>query len=344
MNRDQGPGTRGQGREEGAALPAGPVILHPLSFILRGAAPRSGISLLEVLVSIFVLSVGLLGLAALLPVGSLAILETNKADRAGNCGRAALRAIKACKLLSSANWSNPSADTLGSSFAVDPMGLAVSSSVANTIPRIGLSGPLASVSFFWPDDLTFVAPTGPGRPNGIVSTAGLFQFGGDYSWFFTVTPLPTEFWLRTVREANAPSCLTSPYHYLVSVVVCYKRNVAGGEKTATVTFLSGGVGGGDLKLTYPGTPPITFNIKENDWIALCGQVTVPNGNGGTHNVNLCQWYRVVAVGDNSNTPNQQYVTVNGPDWLGGTATAVAIDQSIVGVYTEAIELDRDTIW
>ena len=56
---------------------------------------------MEVLISIFVLSMGLLGLAALLPVGSYTILETIKADRAGDCGRAALRDLKARRMLDS---------------------------------------------------------------------------------------------------------------------------------------------------------------------------------------------------------------------------------------------------
>ena len=50
--------------------------------------PRAGISLMEVLISTFVLSIGLLGLAALIPVGRFAIVQTAKSDRAGACGRA----------------------------------------------------------------------------------------------------------------------------------------------------------------------------------------------------------------------------------------------------------------
>ncbi len=43
---------------------------------------------MEVLISTFVMSIGLLGLAALIPVGRFAIVQTGKADRAGACGRA----------------------------------------------------------------------------------------------------------------------------------------------------------------------------------------------------------------------------------------------------------------
>jgi hypothetical protein len=47
----------------------------------------------------FVLSVGLLGVAALIPVGRFAIVETAKADRSGACGRAALSEIKVRRML-----------------------------------------------------------------------------------------------------------------------------------------------------------------------------------------------------------------------------------------------------
>ncbi len=60
---------------------------------------RRGVSLLEVLVSMFVLSIGLMGVAALLPVGGFHIAEAGKADRSATCGRAALRDIRIRRML-----------------------------------------------------------------------------------------------------------------------------------------------------------------------------------------------------------------------------------------------------
>jgi len=65
---------------------------------------RRGVTLMEVLISIFVLSVGLLGVAALIPLGGATILETSKADRAGDCGRAGLRQVKVRRMLDPQNW------------------------------------------------------------------------------------------------------------------------------------------------------------------------------------------------------------------------------------------------
>jgi hypothetical protein len=106
-------------------------------------------------------------------------------------------------------------------------------------------------------------------------------------------------------------------------VVCYKRNFgagAGSEKTAAATLTDGGVGGGGVTLGAP------LGVKEGEWIALTG-------------TGVCRWYRVVAVDDSGTN-----LTLNGPDWPGGAATAVAIDKSVLGVYTTSVELDSDPLW
>ena len=65
-------------------------VIHHSSFIIHHS-PRRGLSLLEVLVSIGILTLGLLGVAMLIPIGKFAMTEVEKADRTGTCGRAAAR-------------------------------------------------------------------------------------------------------------------------------------------------------------------------------------------------------------------------------------------------------------
>ena len=65
---------------------------------------RSGVSLLEVLISIFVLSLGLLGVAAVIPVGGHEILEAVKADRAAACGQSVLHDMKVSRMLNLGEW------------------------------------------------------------------------------------------------------------------------------------------------------------------------------------------------------------------------------------------------
>ena len=56
----------------------------------RAATSRRGVSLIEVLMSIFILSVGLMGMASLIPVGGYQVGEAIKSDRAAAVGRAAV--------------------------------------------------------------------------------------------------------------------------------------------------------------------------------------------------------------------------------------------------------------
>ena len=64
------------------------VIQNPKSKI------QNGLTLLEVLIAIGVLSVGLLGVAALIPIGRFSVLETSKADRSADAGRAIARQVR----------------------------------------------------------------------------------------------------------------------------------------------------------------------------------------------------------------------------------------------------------
>ena len=154
--KDEGRGSRAYAA---APRPYSSFILHPLSLILHPSSLRSGITLLEVLISVFVLSVGLMGMAALLPVGRYAIVETGKADRAGACGRAALHQIKVCRMLDPVNWSNQAAGNSGGSFAVDPLGVSkLGTAFGGVIPRITLNGISADQVFTCQDDLSFVKP------------------------------------------------------------------------------------------------------------------------------------------------------------------------------------------
>jgi hypothetical protein len=114
--------------------------------------------LLEVLIATFVLSIGLLGLASLIPVGRFAMVETAKSDRSGACGRAALRDVQVCQMVNPFTWRhtvnaagtananlnlNPAVDAAtgffqapGLSYAIDPL-LIASDYAANVTTNLG---------------------------------------------------------------------------------------------------------------------------------------------------------------------------------------------------------------
>jgi hypothetical protein len=84
------------------------------------SATRCGISLLEVLISMFVMLVGLLGVASLLPVGRFEVQRGAKIDRSSACGRVAFRDMKVRGVLNPNSW------------AAEPNGNAVYNSGAQT--------------------------------------------------------------------------------------------------------------------------------------------------------------------------------------------------------------------
>lgn len=65
---------------------------------------RAGVSLLEVLVSIGILTVGLLGVAAMIPLAQVDIVRATRADRAASIGRSAIRDAKVRGILNPRVW------------------------------------------------------------------------------------------------------------------------------------------------------------------------------------------------------------------------------------------------
>ncbi|NLE37936.1 MAG: hypothetical protein GX621_07915 [Pirellulaceae bacterium] len=98
-------------------------------------APRAGVSLLEVLIAMFVITIGLLGVAALIPTGHFAVVKSTEADRAAACGRAALSEVATREMLVPTTWRWPTgnyagpgaalyAAQYGDAFAIDPLFIA----------------------------------------------------------------------------------------------------------------------------------------------------------------------------------------------------------------------------
>jgi len=326
--------------------------IHHSSFIPHHSR-RRGLSLLEVLVSMAVLSLGLLGVAALIPIGKMAMVETNKSDRTGACGRAGQHEIKVRRMLSSNNWA--SVPTGSNIFVLDPLGyLRIGHTLGGTsgIERINLqtsSGALtddqAKNIFFWHDDLTYVAakdstnPTNGERPMGMFIQADGSEktspvtatqaTGGEFSWFATVTP--------SLGEMNAGLTWNQRRQYSVSVVVCWRRTFDNtGETLVQGVNCDSATGYGGIGIWYPNTnttvtPSVPNPVpKENEWVLL-------NGTMGP------AWYRVASAGDDGTNIR---VSLVGPDWYNGASTTanLIVVKGVTGVYTTTVQLDNDATW
>jgi hypothetical protein len=187
---------------------------------------------------------------------------------------------------------------------------------------------------------------------------------GAFSWMATVcpTPGPEDLYIGGVPYYR----VDLPRYYQLSVAVFNRRdfsppptavpadNQPPSERAVIATFS----GGGDIMLYAPQASQSTYlNLRENEWLLLCGQQSVLSLQGALYYRNIFVWYRVVATsaidqdttGGVTNGLYRRRVTVAGEDWnpawcfsvpAGGTtvwgAQAVLFN-GIIGVYPTQIQ-------
>ncbi len=319
---------------------------------------RTGISLLEVLISIFVLSVGLLGVAALIPIGKVAMNKVEQSDRTGFLGRAALRDIKVRGMLGFNNWSTgPSPGTritagnaIISAFVIDPLGHAhgvtgnmgplqrctLLNSPVPLPPALGVQYSLSAAEsiFVSHDDLVFDYSTDRSqRPTAVMESPGVIAHEGRYSWFATICP----------AEGEASLAVGEKRNLAVSIVVCKNRNFAVANQTVNVTAMSGGIGGCSVSLATA-----LPTIKHDDWVMLVGEKSVCTDLTAIPPTaavaQVARWYRVISAGNDQTPPTLGLV---GPDWDcatpgPGTVVTLVIIDGVTGVYAETISTASGT--
>ena len=317
-----------------------PVLRVRLRWFARVRRDPAGFSLLEILISIFIILFGLVGLVSLLPVGRYEMAQTQIYDYSAACGRAGLHEIKTRRMLGYM-WNSSSmttVSTISSTVMLDPLGYAKNTawtSFPSSSSMVRFSLPASSSSnavmpstaaervFRWQDDLVFDIPEGGLRPRQMYFTSltasttaagsGLVpQSEGNYSWMAMVAPL--------TNSSGVPT-----YYYTVSVVVFFKRDFT--EPSCSVTMLNSVTSSGGLLISDVQLSDTTLDVRENRWIMLMGN-------------SIYQWYRVVSVGDLGGL-SYRNVSLAGPDWPSTTAPTTAIvPPGVVGVYTETLELDQ----
>lgn len=225
-------------------------------------AVRGGFTLLEVLVSIFILLFGLLAVAAVVPIAGLRIIQTKQADQSAACGQSAMRDVKVRRMTEPRKWQYyggsgftdvpvSGADgpliSFSTSFAIDPLGFAknygdttalgamarfpyYAPAAYTTMLRVTLKDAgggqlpyaLADRIFTWHDDLEIPVPTDPGA-----RPVAMQDSGGN------VWEIEGKYsWLATVTpEVTVPDVTSPDRHYIdrhrsyrVSIIVFYNRD------------------------------------------------------------------------------------------------------------------------
>ena len=326
---------------------------------------RRGISLIEVLMSIFIISIGIMGVAVLIPLAHYLANRGATADRAAAAGLAGLNSFKVLGLENPQTWRQPAgalmllapADTganapfeiAGSKkYCLDARGVArgLTANFPNggtvTMPRLTLNSgigptaagnimqtPQADQTFSIHDDLVFTVndndPTA--APAQTLEGSGDKRFAArDFSWLATL-----------VRELPGNQ-------YTLSVAVVQGRNGINATEMGNLeaelnvnAMPGGGIGGGDVTVSIPGSPSaaqtaIFTGLVPGQWLML------------TH-AERARWYRIVAVSEVNGSSRD--VTLAGRDWdpTGAYgAPKAAVLTNVIGVYVRTVRLKSDSMW
>lgn len=302
---------------------------------------RHGFSLLELLIAIFVILVGLLGVVALIPVGHRSMLEATQHDRARTLAASSIQEVQTRGWIRPEWWCWPDgADfdetvTTGWAVAIDPLYVGANAPDAGTeylpfgiaagLPRLTLwavppvpgatppflspvqpmSSALAERLFRAPDDLLFSIEEDQ-RAKAVPGTTQAIAAKGEYSYFFTVSP----------NVGDMGVSYQDKEMFSVSTVVCYQRNVAKDGPSPTATRFQqdreiqanvvwpGGTYNGEVRLVFSSLDDAD-RVNESEWIALYRA-----------DRRAVMWYRIIAIDDVDGTqPMSRYVTLGGPDWF-----------------------------
>lgn len=115
-----------------------------LRALLSERTGRAAFSLLEVLIAMFILTVGMLGIAAVVVIGNASALRAMVADRVANVGRNVLADVRTREWLDATRWLNvdgshvvPHRDAplpIGEAFCIDPLYIAAVTSQPGGVP------------------------------------------------------------------------------------------------------------------------------------------------------------------------------------------------------------------
>ncbi len=299
---------------------------------------RRGLTLLEVLISMFVLVVGILSVLALVAAAGFRVKQAEADDRATAMGAAMLANIEIRDYCDPERWMKTDGTAFNTSatgtwpVVIDPLYTAINSGTSGiewfpvqagtapfpnltrlTIATEGSSMPLALADriFRHSEDLVFTATYESDRPAALIRN-GVHANYGNYSCFFTVSPYKADDALQFSKKRQ----------FEVSAVVVYKRDFAADATYGSVQFN----GGGEVELTFPaaqtGTEPYATSLKPNEWLALASTEAV-------------RWYRIVTVGE-ADVPEKRYATLIGPDWDPAVSAIVIPVPGAKSVHTAVV--------
>jgi type II secretory pathway pseudopilin PulG len=313
---------------------------------------RRGITLLEVLVSIFILTVGLLGVAALIPLGNLAVTRGNVAYRGAEVARRTFREVRLRGWTRPEMWLTSEGKSIidkdtqeiqeiyrNKPLAFDPLTAAVAPGMSKFPPGDGASMSLLTFrnnpevespmnydlarSICVPsDELSIERPDEKSKHaiQRLSRSESRRETIGNYSWMMTLVPDPYD-----------------RISYVASIVVFYQNRpaVSGGDssirETRTITDVRQ-LGGSEYSLGV--------NSKMiQDKFAVPGRwLMLSDGE-------LFRWYRILAVeGQTGDSASSRVFSLAGAEWPEGTALSATLFKGVVAVHEKRILLEQPSDW
>jgi Tfp pilus assembly protein PilV len=312
--------------------------------------------LLEVLISMFILAVGLLSIASLLPVGGYQVQKAMIDDRTSTIGQNAFHEFRTRGMANAENWSGIPLQP-GQTFprplsvAIDPLGWTAPISVGNNasksfpraptnaavaprMTRVGLkfvshqnpviAHHIAQQIFMARDDTVHekhpTDPDGPALSKWEVDANGnpaRRQFEGNFSWLATLTP--------AYFDVTPKGPWVWPTEYHLSIVIFFKRNLnslANEEGAAVERQILVSPNPAHLAGFGLGGGELFVTGTQADTDLRQGSWVMVCGYYGNPSLDMpvFRWYRVVTVGDleTDKSPPLRPITLAGPDWIGAT--------------------------
>ena len=292
---------------------------HPL--------PR-GITLMEVLISLGILSVGLLSILSLVPAGRSQAVKATVYDQATFTANNALAAIVARGFLDPSRFvvsGRAKIDFLG-----DATGVAMSGAFTSLTSRTAATIPISSTAVPFAingagDDLAYTTngaddPPQPKLVSGIPLAENKFT------------------WLATIQDpSGAALSSTNPGTYaLLSVVVFHRRSLtADGGRTYSIATPASNVNGTTLTIT-------SAAAATDDPEFLRSGAVVMIDNGGTYS-----WRRILMASlrkNNDLTLAGADITVDGPGITPAASVSIYAYKGAVGLVERVVRLEGDSPW
>lgn len=293
---------------------------------------RSGITLLEVLISIGILSVGLASVMALIPAGGNQAKKAMIEDRRGAMGVAGFADLVNFGMLNTANWSTVPTTVPAAAYriVIDPIGNGTFPTAASGLTAINVDGiapgsAAANIVFAAGDDLVYVDDPLVGDPENVPQVARLTSGGerrladGHFSWLATFVPSAT--------VANAQ-------FYRATIVEFYNRSPG----TSSFRICSGATQNSVTAFTYAWTSAQP-TLEEFRGLFPVGGVLL-----FTDNSTIQEWRRILVAAPTIIGSNVTSVELLVDRDVTAGANDIIAFEGAVGILEKTVQLEDSSPW